>query len=209
MFMRNEKSFTEAQAARILSDLMPTGSAADMAARLTGLAAGSLVETDTGWRPVEAVAAGMCVGTWDGGMQPVLSVATRTLWPAPGLSMVHVPGGALGNCAELWLPADQRVLIESAHAEAVLGRAAVLVAARHLAGHRGIRLGAVTRPLTLHALRFGRDEMVFVNTGLVVACAGLVETAADDFFPELTAGQAQALCELAAAQNAGVFSDAA
>ena len=70
------------------------------AAGTGGLVKGTRVATELGWRPVDAVAAGDLVLTFDRGMQPVVAVRRRFLadlgaasWP------LSVPAGALGNCA--------------------------------------------------------------------------------------------------------------
>ncbi len=195
MFMRNEKAFDAARTARLLAEL----DAAHEAAAVTGLAAGTLVETDAGWIAVERVAAGMRVATWDGGFQPVLRAECRHLWPTGDRARVLVPGGALGNCSDLALAAGQLVLIETPVAEAVLGSAAVLVRARMLDGFRGVTRRHVPQPLALHRLTFGQDEAIYVNTGTIVHCEGILRPAeGEEFFPVLDDAQARALLELVA-----------
>lgn len=134
-----------------------------------GLPGATLVETATGWRPAAALCPGDRIATWDGGYRPLVAVRARQIRPE-GLTMIRVPGGALNNCAQVWLRPDQQVLIRSPFVGAVLEAEAVLLPAAALAGFRGIDCGAPEAPLTLVALQFASDEVIFAATGLALLC---------------------------------------
>lgn len=165
--------------------------------RLSGILAGGLVETAFGWQPVETLLRGMRVGTWDGGFAVVEQVLLHEVRLVPGQGLIHVPGGALGNCGDLTLLPAQTVLIESAVAEAVLDAAAVLVPASALAGWRGITRIAAPETVTVVSLVFAQEEVVFVNSGALLHCRAAGSAAGtESFFQHLTIPQARALIEL-------------
>lgn len=201
MFMHSEKSFASA---RIIRPAALSG--LPFAA---GMVAGSLVETPTGWTPVERLCEGMEVLTYDGGALPVTAVRRAApnpdYWAGPEAGLVRVPGGALDNCEDLLLLPDQPVLIHAAAAEAVLGARAVLVPAAAFDGHRGIHRVVPDARVELVALAFATEEMVFVNSGTLLHCpadtfgpgaAPECGTLVDGFFPMLGRTQAEALLGL-------------
>jgi hypothetical protein len=171
-----------------------------------GLVAGTRVETARGWKPVEQVLTGERVQTWDGGLQPVTKVE-RTLYGADlaeaypdGLLMV--PGGALSTCDAVYLLPEQHILLESAIAEEVLGRPAVLVPAAALEGHRGIMRVMPVDLVEVVTLSFDQEEVVYANTGALLHCpprrAGATPQgpATSAFFEVLGFDRARALVEL-------------
>jgi hypothetical protein len=172
----------------------------------SGLVAGTRVETARGWKPVEQVLTGERVQTWDGGLQPVTKVE-RTLYGADlaeaypdGLLMV--PGGALSTCDAVYLLPEQHILLESAIAEEVLGRPAVLVPAAALEGHRGILRVMPVDLVEVVTLSFDQEEVVYANTGALLHCpprrAGATPQgpATSAFFEVLGFDRARALVEL-------------
>jgi len=177
MFMHDAKSFAAAE--KITLALHGLTAAAPAGA--PGILAGSLVETEAGWCPVEALGRGVAVATYDGGFCRPVRIERRHLWPAVGAEMIHVPGGALDNCSDFALMPGQQVLIASDIAEAVLDRGAVLLPAGSLVGYRGISRQPLTRPVEMVSLVFASDEVVYVNTGALIHCAG-------DGAPALAAG---------------------
>jgi len=173
---------------------------------LTGLVAGTLVETETGWRPVETLRQGERVQTYDGGLQMVRSLSSTTLsgGSVAAKGLLHVPGGALDNCEDLWLMDDQQVLIESEISEKLLGTATVLVPARALEGYRGIERLFGGRPTEVFSMGFEDEELVYGNSGVLFHCApaAATEAATSGFFTCLSAERAQALLSLIEADPA-------
>lgn len=135
-----------------------------------GIPGATPIETATGWRPAETLRPGDRIATWDGGFRPLTSVRAERLVAGAGAGMIHVPGGVLNNCRDVWLTPAQLVLIRSPYAAAVLDLHSVLLPAVALVGYRGISLRAPTAALTLVALHFEDEELVFAASGLTLHC---------------------------------------
>lgn len=200
MFMQDATSFRPAAKIALPLpglDLRPDGSA-------PGIVADSLVETDTGWRAAGALLPGTRVATWDGGFRPLVAVERRTLWPAAGIELIEVPGGALDTCAGFALLPGQHVFLASAIAETVLGAPGVLLPAAALAGHAGITRRLLLRPVEAVTLRFAGEEIVYVNSGALVHCpagpgrARPASARPSGFFEVLDGDRARAMLALVA-----------
>lgn len=122
-------------------------------------AAGTMIETPDGARPVEAIAVGDMVETLEDGPQPVRWRAHRT-WPAwgPMAPVVFAPG-ALGNARPLVLSQQHRVLVTGWRAELYFGQDAVLLAARDFVNGRDIRLRQGGH-VEYHHLLFDRHQIL-------------------------------------------------
>jgi hypothetical protein len=205
MFMQDATSFRAAEKIALSLDGLTLGGlnlGPDV--RAAGILAGSLVETESGWRPVERLARGIRVATWDGGFRPLAAVERRHLWPAAGVEVIQVPGGALDTCSGFDLMPGQHVFLASAVAEAVLGVAGALVPASALAGHAGITRRPLLRRAEVITLRFAGEEVVYVNSGALVHCAAEVPGVRQDaggagFFEVLDEDRARAMLALVAA----------
>ncbi|MCC5984986.1 MAG: Hint domain-containing protein [Rhodobacteraceae bacterium] len=108
-----------------------------------GILTGTLVATHDGWRPVETIAPGDLVLTFDEGLTPVLDVnfarsGAEARGTARAGAALHVPPRALDNRQAMTLLPGQKVLLEADLAEALFGDPFVLIAAGALAGYRGI-----------------------------------------------------------------------
>ena len=197
MFMQNATDFRAAEKISLALhglNILPEFGA-------SGLLAGSLVETASGWRPVETLARGTRVATYDGGFCPVARVERHHVWPAAGAEVIHVPGGALDNCSAFSLLPGQHLLVTSEVAEEVLDCAGALIPASALVGYRGITREALVRPAEVLSLRFAGEEIVYVNSGALVHCAAEGPEAAEArsaFFEVLDEARAQAMLALMA-----------
>ncbi|MEL7211597.1 MAG: Hint domain-containing protein [Pseudomonadota bacterium] len=148
----------------------PTGAWDGLAGVAAGLVAGTRVATRMGWRPVEAIAAGDEVLTFDHGLQTVIETRREVVWNAntscpEHLWPLHVPAGALGNLQETHLLPEQHVLVESDAAEDYLGDPFAMLPAEALVGFRGITRQMPTDLIEVVILHFRRDEVVFANIG--------------------------------------------
>ncbi|SIO44576.1 Hint domain-containing protein [Rhodovulum sp. ES.010] len=165
---------TDARGAPVSRTTPAPGAIAGIA---SGFAAGTEIATTHGWRPVEALAPGVRVLTFDHGAQPVRAVQRGLLWrgwarcPQP-LWPLTVPEGALGNSAPLTLLPEQSVLVESDLAEELYGDPFVLIQARYLEGVLGIHRVAPTlgRPVEVIVPLFDRPEITFANGAALVFC---------------------------------------
>jgi len=157
----------------------------------SGLTAGTMIATAMGWRPVEAIAAGDLVLTFDRGLQPVKNVRRSIAWIAPAevpqaMWPLFVPAGAVGNAQAMVLLPDQPVMLESDAAEMVWGDPFTLIDAADLDGFRGIQRVAPEGPAQTVVLEFEHDEVVFAQHGALLHC-GRAEVIALD---EVMAGRA-------------------
>ena len=142
----------------------------------SGLVAGTMVATATGWRPVEAIAKGDLVLTFDHGMQPVASVTRGQLWQSgencpKSLWPLKVPEGALGNLEDVVLLPEQLTLVESDAADSLFDDPFAMLTAADLVGYRGIHRIAPMGEIEVVQLHFENDEVVFAAAGMLVHCA--------------------------------------
>lgn len=165
--------------------------------RNAGLVAGTLVETAVGWRRVELLRVGDHVQTFDGGLRQLRRVE-RSYYGADhgGYALeevLHVPGGALDNCDDLFVMPDQMLMITSEVAADLLGTPSVLIPATALIGYRGITRQFPQGLVEAITLGFDDEELIYANSGLLAHCAA---GATSDFFTTLDHGRAKALISL-------------
>lgn len=206
MFTRGFKVLSTNSAARPEAAVQPgagTGRLSRPILRLptAGLVAGTLVETDAGWQPVESLAIGQPVQTWDGGLQPLVRLERRRI--APGAGLVAVPGGVLSTCSDLLLLPDQHVLVETGAAAMLLDQDVALVPAAALLGWQGVTVERPRRGIDIIGLAFETEEAVYANTGALVHCAAAGAPAREvprsEFFTVLDRDGARALLGFAPA----------
>ena len=136
----------------------------------TGLGAQAHVETAAGWRRAADLVAGDLLHVHGGGLRPVQAVQHEE---GAGASLLHVLGGALGNCADLWLGAAQLVLIDTMNDPDLPDAMEVLVPAEALDGLRGMALQAAPARLPLVTLHFDEEEVIWAQSGLTLHAPSL------------------------------------
>ncbi|MFW8634150.1 Hint domain-containing protein [Cribrihabitans pelagius] len=141
-----------------------------VAAGQGGFLEGTLVASSFGWRPVEALAPGDRVLTFDHGMQPVLEVEREVLAldgeaMDPARCPLLVPRDALMNRNPMWMMPDQGVLLESELAQDAMGDPFAVVPAAALEGYRGIARMHPGRSLSLAVPRFAQDQVIYLEAG--------------------------------------------
>jgi hypothetical protein len=127
-------------------------------------AAGTLIQTDRGERPVEEIAAGDRVLTRDRGFQPVRWAGAVLVAPGPATWPVRITAGALGEglpARDLRVSPQHRVLISGARLRLALSLPEALVPARHLVNGRTILREAGDLPVSYHHLLFDRHEVIY------------------------------------------------
>jgi len=140
-----------------------------------GHLAGTRIATTLGWRPVEALAAGDMVLTFDNGLQPLVEVNRAVFWVAEMMTpaaygSVMVPAGALGNGQPLELLPDQGVLVESDAACDAQGDPFAVIPAQALVGFRGIERVAPRTQVEVITLVFAQDQVVYAEGGALMHC---------------------------------------
>lgn len=148
-----------------------------------GLLLGTLVETTQGWRRVEDLMVGTRVYTYDGGLRPVVRLRRMTV-RSQGNVVVRIPGGVANVCQDLFVQAQQYLMVgpdggfDFSHGQ---GR---LCQAKHLCGLREIGLARYSRGKALVSLTFAEEELIYANTGALVHCSGLLsEGTTTNYFP--------------------------
>ncbi|MDQ1899767.1 Hint domain-containing protein [Paracoccus sp. WLY502] len=138
---------------------------------VTCFAAGTLIETAQGARPVETLRPGDLVLTrdnhaqtlrWQGGVH----VTREGLEARPNLRPILIRAGALGaGCPghDLTVSPQHRMLIRSRIAHRLFKDAEILVAAKHLVGLPGIEVSTPPEGVTYFHLLFDRHEIVMSN----------------------------------------------
>jgi hypothetical protein len=140
-----------------------------------GILGGTPIATAQGWRLVETLLPGERVLTFEAGMQPLASARRACVSAAdvpPVFWPLRVPPGALDNRGELLLLPEQKILIESDAAEALLGDPFAMIPAAALEGWRGI---ARTRPADaslVMSLGFAEDQIIYASRAALLACPG-------------------------------------
>ncbi|MFH5776923.1 Hint domain-containing protein [Paracoccus sp. NGMCC 1.201697] len=128
---------------------------------------GTLIETPDGPRAVETLKVGDLVTTMDSGPQPIRWISSRSIRPIlrHDLLPVLIPAGALGaGCPEsdLRVSPQHRVALNSPAICASFDTDAVLIAAKKLVGHNGIRQESQGKVVYVHFL-LDRHELVWAN----------------------------------------------
>ncbi len=140
-----------------------------------GFVAGTQVASNLGWRPIEALASGDMVFTFDNGMQPILDVQRETHWiDADFVPMAHwpilVPAGALGNQNSMLLMADQGVVLESDLADDAYNDPFAVLRAKDLIGLRGIERKAPKARIDVVTMVFADEQVVYAQGGALIHC---------------------------------------
>ncbi|SPH18730.1 hypothetical protein DEA8626_02272 [Defluviimonas aquaemixtae] len=123
---------------------------------------GTMIETDRGPRAIETLRMGDLVLTLDHALRPICWIGSTTV-PATG---DHAPvvfsDGAIGNCGELCVSPNHRMVMRGPQVELMTGAEEVLVIAKHLVNGR-----TVTRRdggyVTYFHLLFEDHEIVVSN----------------------------------------------
>lgn len=174
--LNNNHRRNRASSARPQTGMSETG--ADATFRLSGFTSGTRVATAQGWRPIEAIAVGDRVMTFDNGLQTVVAATRGTHFAAGDLPdfavPIHVPIGAIGNEEPMVLLPEQIVMLESDTAEAVIGDPFALVPAKVFEGFRGIDRIRGLRPVEVVSLHFDNDEVIFADGGALMLAPSAV-----------------------------------
>jgi len=132
-------------------------------------APGTLLDTATGWRPVENLRRGDHVRTLRG-MRRITALARQP----PDHSRVHwiVPANSLGNGAELRLNAGQNLAVMSPVCHRLFGVPLVLIPVPATTGFRGVHTVSGFSLRSGIALGFETEEIVFVHGGMLLHVPG-------------------------------------
>lgn len=129
-------------------------------------APGTLLETHSGWSPVETLQAGDRVRTVEGEMARLTAVVRQP----PDRSRVHwhVPAGSLGNCSDLRLNAGQHLALITCECQALFDAPCVLVPVPATTGFCGIRTVAGFFHRCGVTLCCEGEQIVYAQTGTLL-----------------------------------------
>ncbi len=122
-------------------------------------AAGTLIRTECGERPIEELRPGDLIPTLTNGLQPIRWIGKRRVAAQGGFAPVLFRAGAIGNRRDLRVSPQHRMMLSDWRVELYTGAPEALVAARHLVNGRNI----VTDPggeITYFHMLFDRHEII-------------------------------------------------
>lgn len=162
------------------------GSGQDTGSLEAGLLSGTRVATAMGWRPIEAIAEGDKVLTFDAGLQTIQKISRIKLWSEDEVCPrqfwpLEIPAGALGNRDLMHVLPGQSVMIESDVAENLYGDPFSLIPAEAVEGTNGVERVPPQGDVEVILLHFAEDQIVFANNGalfLCPACHDILQAAA-------------------------------
>ncbi len=125
-------------------------------------AAGTLIATPTGARPVEDIACGDLVLTRDHGAQPVRWTGQRRVAGHGAFAPVRICKGALGNERDLWVSPQHRMLLADWRTQYYLGQDAVFCPAIQLINADTIYRDPCDHITYVH-LMFDRHEVIYAE----------------------------------------------
>jgi peroxidase len=125
-------------------------------------ARGTLIETASGSRPIEALRAGDLVRTLDHGVQRIRWINSTAVRGHGLHAPVRIATGALGNARPLWVSQQHRMLMSGPEVQLHFAEPEALIAAKLLVGLPGVELVEVAEVEYFHML-FDRHEIVFAE----------------------------------------------
>ena len=137
----------------------------DYADYITCFGSGTLIETADGEVEVQNLRQGQRVWTRDGGLQPILWIATTEVHGRGPFAPVVIEAGAIGNTQELVVSQQHRVLVTSPVTDMLFATPEVFVAAKHLCGLSGVSIQETERVTYTHFM-FDRHHIVRSNGAL-------------------------------------------
>lgn len=154
-----------------MSDIARTAAHTAIAALQTGLTAGTMVETASGWHGVETLRIGDRVHSYDGGLARIVGLDRSYI--APQSPLLHIPGGAFDNCTDLLLPEHQHLLIDTLGDPDLPDTLTALIPAAALTGFRGTRRLTANTHTELVTPLFAQAEAIYANSGALVYCPAI------------------------------------
>lgn len=131
------------------------------------LAAGTLIATERGDRPIEQLREGDGVLTRDSGFQPVLWAGRFVAEPGlPGLCVIDIAPHAFGAgmpTRALRVTPNHRMLLASPRLMLQSGECEMFAAAKFLTGERGVTASVPPAPVAFHHLLFAEHEVILAE----------------------------------------------
>lgn len=122
--------------------------------------AGTLIRTPDGDKPVEELAPGDLVMTYDDGPQPVRWIGRRTVEAKGKLAPIRIRRGTFGKHGTLLVSPQHRILVRDVLAELMFGERDVLVKARDLVNDGSVKIMEGGEVEYVHLL-FDTHQVIF------------------------------------------------
>lgn len=168
---------------------------ARLAPVITGLVAGTLLETRSGWQPIETLKIGDAVQTLDGGLARILGLDRRSLQPGAQTTLIKIDGGYHDACSDLLLLPGQHLLLDTLDDAQSENASFAMIAANALLASSGAQRQSVVAQIDIITPLFADEEVVYANSGVLLHCPGIADGAGrypeNSFFPRLDAAQAR------------------
>ena len=182
----------------------PNPRATQALAVTTGIVAGTLVETATGWQDVARLRIGDAVQTLDGGLSRILGLDRRILRPEPETSLILIPGGCHDACSDILLMPGQHVLKDTLDDPTCHGAPFVLLPAFAMTIDSYVTRHFPDAEVEVITPLFADEEVIFANSGVLLHCPGVIDGAGkpplESFFPRLDSLDARAFLTRRAAR---------
>lgn len=187
MFLNHSQAFAQFLPANITekAPVLPMPKRQEVSA----FRSGTMLETPSGWRPVETLAKGDQVYTLDGGYAELTGIRTHRV-AAGSARAIHVPAGSLNNCSDMMLTAGQHVALVEPECETLFQTPCVLAPAAAMCGFRGISSISGYSDIEATELCFATEEIVYAQTGALIHVPSGVS---EPFFRTLSYGETRAL----------------
>ncbi|MEP2783411.1 MAG: Hint domain-containing protein [Pseudoruegeria sp.] len=124
--------------------------------------AGTMIQTQSGPRPIETLKAGDLILTQDQDLQPLRWIGQSTVSGTGDFAPIRIRAGAYGNSTDLHVSPQHRMLCTDWRAELMFGAEEVLVAAKFLIDDFNVRPVPCAEVTYVH-LMFDQHQIVFAN----------------------------------------------
>lgn len=154
----------------------------------SGVIAGTAVETETGWLPVEALRPGQKICTLRRGVRELRAIFHSGFGPdledvyPEGITLV--PAGLIGNTESFYVLPDQHIMLRGPEVASLTGEPMVLVSGRDIVGYGGIGAVLPVDGIDVYSLVFDQEDVVFASTGVMMHCprpTRTIDTVSDAF----------------------------
>ncbi|MEM9583890.1 MAG: Hint domain-containing protein [Pseudomonadota bacterium] len=123
--------------------------------------AGTMIRTEYGEQPVETLAPGSLVQTYDNGLQPIRWIGQRTVQAEGVMAPIDIAADTFGTHRALSVSPQHRIMIRDLKAELLFGQDEVLVAAKDLINDRTVLQRHSGQSVTYVHILFDEHQVVW------------------------------------------------
>mgnify|MGYP000168009691 CR=1 FL=1 len=127
------------------------------------IAAGTMVETEHGLRPIDRLQLGDTVLTTNSGLQPIRWILRQDLPAVGSYRPIRLRAPYFGLQSDITVSRNQRIMVSGAEAEYHFGQDAVLIEAQELLGHPSATLHAARFTTTYYQVLLDNHDCIQLN----------------------------------------------